>query len=562
MLNFLLPIQVRLLSQEGTTQGGPESMGFYAASTTPLSVRCHKEGSIKKVFYADDGAGAGKLEGLLLWWKNLAANGPLIGYFPNPKKTWLVVKPGHIERARTLFPDLGQNITAEGHKYLGAFIGSQLATEKFVEEMITDWTKDIDALAKIAKVEPQLAYTAYVVGASKRWQFVTRTTPNISHVMAKLEAQIKNILLPAILGGRSVSDVMRKVYSLPARLGGLGFQNPVVDAQMEYSNSVTMTLQLTNAIFNQDELFTWDSADQTNSTRVVRERKETHLNSLLQTVKGEIPEELSKLVSLSSEKGASIWLTSLPLRQYGFRLNKQQFDDAMCLRYNLQLKDVPRKCICGSDFSIDHCLSCKNGGYIHLRHNSLRDTFHETLTGVCKDVRLEPSILPITGEILPTGSNIQDGARADISALGLWTPLNRAFFDIKVINPLAQSNRSKEIPQMYKEHEEQKKRAYNARIQQVEKGTFTPIVFSCTGGAAIEAKKFVKSLALKLSKKKGEEYSKSVSFLRRRVRFDILRTCLISLRGERHSKHLTAPAVTTPVIDIELDLCEMSITGV
>ena len=58
---------------------------------------------------------------------------------------------------------------------------------------------------------------------------------------------------------------------------------------------------------------------------------------------------------------------------------------------------------------------------------TLSETLAETLKVVCKDVRIEPQLLPVTGEVLPAGSNIQDGARSDISAVGLWQPLSRAF---------------------------------------------------------------------------------------------------------------------------------------
>ena len=67
---------------------------------------------------------------------------------------------------------------------------------------------------------------------------------------------------------------------------------------------------------------------------------------------------------LASEKGASIWLPTLPLNELGFRLNKQQFIDALCLRYNLPLLDILKECACGSDYSAEHCLTCKNGGYV------------------------------------------------------------------------------------------------------------------------------------------------------------------------------------------------------
>ena len=52
-----------------------------------------------------------------------------------------------------------------------------------------------------------------------------------------------------------------------------------------------------------------------------------------------------------------------------------------------------------------------------------------------------------------------------------------------------------------------------ARIVQVEKESFTPLVFTTTGGAGPKATKFQKNLALKLSSKRLERYSEIVSFL-------------------------------------------------
>ena len=67
-----------------------------------------------------------------------------------------------------------------------------------VEEMIKEWTEDVQALSKIM-YDPQLVYTAYVFGTSKRWQYVCRTTPKIS-VLKKLEEVIKSKLIPKIIG--------------------------------------------------------------------------------------------------------------------------------------------------------------------------------------------------------------------------------------------------------------------------------------------------------------------------------------------------------------------------
>ena len=69
-----------------------------------------------------------------------------------------------------------------------------------------------------------------------------------------------------------------------------------------------------------------------------------------------------------------------------------------------------------------------------LRHNSIRDLFAELLSEVCKDVITEPPLLPLTGETLPAGSNLSDGARLDISCRNLWSPLAEALIDVRIFN--------------------------------------------------------------------------------------------------------------------------------
>ena len=46
---------------------------------------------------------------------------------------------------------------------------------------------------------------------------------------------------------------------------------------------------------------------------------------------------------------------------------------------------------------------------------------------------------------------------------------------------------------MYSDHEKEKKRLYNSRVIEVEHGTFTPLVFSTTGGMSRECTFFEKA---------------------------------------------------------------------
>ena len=74
---------------------------------------------------------------------------------------------------------------------------------------------------------------------------------------------------------------------------------------------------------------------------------------------------------------------------------------------------------------------------------------------IYKDVVIEPPP-PLTGEKLPLGSNLSGGARLDVSCINLWAPLSRAFIDVRVFNPQAQSNWSKSIPAVHVSRQNEK----------------------------------------------------------------------------------------------------------
>ena len=118
----------------------------------------------------------------------------------------------------------------------------------------------------------------------------------------------------------------------------------------------------------------------------------------------------------------------------------------------------------------------------------------------------EPLLLPTAELTLPPGSNTADNVRADVSARSVWNLLERAFLDVRVYHAQAPSNRNlKTFPRMYSHHEEQKKRAYNARILEVEGGVFTPLFFSTSGGMGENAKTLFKRVAAKMVNKVRSE---------------------------------------------------------
>ena len=242
-------------------------------------------------------------------------------------------------------------------------------------------------------------------------------------------------------------------------------------------------------------------------------------------------------MDLSQEKGASSWLTALPVEEFGFVLHKGAFRDALALRYGWQPLRSPTHCACGSNFSVDHALSCAKGGFPTIRHNEIRDVTAKLLSIVCHDVSVEPTLQPISDEILTGASaNTQDGARSDISASGFWGGrFERTFFDVRVFNPHARTNRHVQPSACYHRHENAKKRAYEQRVREVERASFTPLVMSLTVGLGREATSMYKRIASLLTTKWDQPYSKIMGWLRCRLSFSLLRSSIMCIRGARSS---------------------------
>ena len=99
-------------------------------------------------------------------------------------------------------------------------------------------------------------------------------------------------------------------------------------------------------------------------------------------------------------------------------------------------------------------------------------------------LQVEPALQPITGEELARGTNQAPDARRDVHSRGFWERQRAAFFDIRVCHPNADSYRDLSPKQIYRIHENEKKRKYNSRVTEIEQGTFTPLVFTTTGGMA------------------------------------------------------------------------------
>ena len=142
-------------------------------------------------------------------------------------------------------------------------------------------------------------------------------------------------------------------------------------------------------------------------------------------------------------------------------------------------------------FNLNHALNCKKGGFVIIRHDEIRNFNADLLKKVCYDVQVEPQLQPLNGEQVSNGSVTGDEARLDIRARGFWRSGQSAFFDICVTNTNADSARALSSGQIYRRHEQEKKRKYNDRVMNIEQGTFTPLAYSTSDGPGNECKTFI-----------------------------------------------------------------------
>uniref|UniRef100_A0A1X7U7Y2 Uncharacterized protein n=1 Tax=Amphimedon queenslandica TaxID=400682 RepID=A0A1X7U7Y2_AMPQE len=158
------------------------------------------------------------------------------------------------------------------------------------------------------------------------------------------------------------------------------------------------------------------------------------------------------------ERGASSWLTVLPIKEHGFTLHKGDFRDTLCLRYGWSPPLLLSHCVCGHNFLVEHTLNCKCRDYFQYK-----------------------------------SANSDNNARVDIAATDFWSSHQRSFLDVRVFNPNSSSYINSTLKTCHRRHE-MERRYYKERICNIEHGSFTPFVFFTSGGIGPSANSFYEVL--------------------------------------------------------------------
>ena len=173
------------------------------------------------------------------------------------------------------------------------------------------------------------------------------------------------------------------------------------------------------------------------------------------------------------KKGASNWHTVLSLTERGFTLHRAAFHDAMVLCYGWPPPKLPYKCDCGNGMSVKHALTCTKGGFPIIRHDEIRDLTANLLTEVCNDICTESELQPAwPQQLMGATANTQDGASLESLPMvcvcvcvwgGGGGRGGESYFNVRVFNPHAPSNKNMSLSACYKKHDREKEHMYKQR---------------------------------------------------------------------------------------------------
>lgn len=543
-----------LYSQEGATQGDPLAMVAYGVGILPL-IRTLKSNhpTLHQSWYADDASAIGTLEQIGAYFRELTEIGPSYGYFPEPSKSILIVRPHSENQARDYLQSESFNFELKtGDRYLGGFVGETSSREEWLKEKISDWTLGIQELASVASWYPQTAYAGLQKSLQAEWQYLQRVTGNVSEMFAPLEAAIKNKFFPALFGEPvwEDGDHRRPLAALPVKSAGLAIPDPTVTANDNYMTSSLVCGHLVQAIRTDSEV-TFSSVDHksTRSSTIaeIRKRKTEEEKGILEDICSKLDPDTARTIKRGALCGQ--WLSVLPSTVNGTELSPQEFRDNLLLRYARSPGDLPERCDgCDKLFTVQHALDCKSGGLIIQRHNEIQAELVEWCSKALTPsaVRVEP-LIHLDSDPAPKEDpketttdksnhskdhSANDGKRGDVLARGLFQRGSDCIIDVRVTDLDCKTYRNVDPDNALKKQEKEKKSKYLQHCLK-QRRSFVPFVVSTDGMLGYEANNLIRRIAKRLAEKWDLPYSQICGMVRARVSIATARATHLCIRGSR-----------------------------
>ena len=561
------------LSKVGATQGDPLAMIIYGLGLLPL-IRMLKIEFADIPFhswYADDNAVASKLRLLCQYFKRLSQVGPQYGYYPQSKKSVLVVPGRLLSHAHTYINTIpGLNFPiCNGHRYLGGFVGDEGPKQEWLHHKTIEWEESLSMLDTASQDYPQATYCVLQKSLQMQWQFVQRVVDCPPQTFSNIEHYLANHLLPHLFGSTPPS---RSVTSLPLKLSGLSIYDPIETCAHNYQASKNICKELVDALLApSDPAPTFSLKDHMSTVSTQRlEMTQKHFKGRQTTFKQIIngPHQLQDHLPdprvLQRAQSTGAWLSVVPTDSANAVLSCLEFRDALHLRYGLTPPNLPDTCDgCDAPFTIKHALKCTKGGLVILRHNELRDEIAALANAAFTPsaVSIEPLICPpahrspAQGETPspdaasappqppnpagPSPSNNQPTEshpreRGDIAIRGFFDRAKTCIIDCTIMDLDCPTNSRKSTKAAIRGREKSKKSKYLSDCIKY-RHDFVPFVASTDGVLGKEAQSFLQRLSIRLASKWGRPYPPVCGYVNARIALALVRATHLCLRGSRRS---------------------------
>ena len=183
-----------------------------------------------------------------------------------------------------------------------------------------------------------------------------------------IQEAIDDLLLPTLFGQTEpLPSDLRQLATLTPAQGGLGVPDLRFEAPQQFAASTLITAPHVDSITTQSMFMVAGENSTEELKRQHQALKTASVKSRMESIDSTLPSDLLRSVNQSRDKGASSWLTAVPLVDQGLVLNKQEFRDSLFLTCNMPLSELPSKRVCGEKYTLCHALSCKRGGFFSVQ---------------------------------------------------------------------------------------------------------------------------------------------------------------------------------------------------
>ena len=148
--------------REGVTQGGPLAMIAYGIRILSLINNTKQEiPHVSHPWYADDAGALVTFAILWTYFDSLTRQGSRRGYYPEPSKSVLIIRPDNIEAGKLFGSRHGFKVFT-GARCLGGYIGDDDSKHDWLRERTLMWEKKINTIYETTGKCPHESYAVVV----------------------------------------------------------------------------------------------------------------------------------------------------------------------------------------------------------------------------------------------------------------------------------------------------------------------------------------------------------------------------------------------------------------